>query len=740
MSDNNLNFERLSFLQLIGKANIEIPIIQRGYAQGREGQQKVRDKFLTALYNALTKKPVELDFVYGSVKNDAFLPLDGQQRLTTLFLMHWYIAAKENKKDDLKKRLEFSDKENKITGIKFSYNTRISSLEFCNELITKGIDFTKLLNPDKDKNNELSKTIRDSPWFVSSWEKDPTVAAMLIMLDAIHLKFKGTNKLWEKLIDEKEQPITFLKIILENFGLSDDLYIKMNARGKPLTEFENFKSQFEKYIETNKFEGNITDIKQRFAHKIDTDWTYLFWQYREKREDNSNSADKEKQKDNRYNIDDKIINFIAGAAINYYAEKEEITKNEEIEEYVRKELSDKGKTKTVSDDAVKKERVEQKISQLIKNSEEITPEDFPTIKAFDFLINCFSKYSEKTDGAYNNAILKPNLPLWNYFNNSLFEEFITLSKMDYKPRVLFYAQTAYLFKNGKVDGFFSDWMRVVRNIVENSYIADPTSFISAIKLVKELSDGCLDIYTYLAEHEVSSGHAKDQVKEEVEKAKIIKANPKNKEIIHKTEDTNFCKGKIDFALYCMDYDIEKNPDASKFDPGRLEKIYNVINEHLSREDGIVENDFRRAFFTIRNNDFYTYWYSWLHAVKSPKYTIITSVNDLKKNFVLRGKDNCNISRNIPYLKELILKITEKNIDTIIKDYISTPAFNNLPPWKQIIIKDKGLLEKDTFHYIAIKEDNSRCWLIPRGKSRVSNDEKGKRELTEIPDPQSPVNN
>ena len=37
---------------------------------------------------------MHLDFVYGSKKNNVFIPLDGQQRLTTLFLMHWYLGLK----------------------------------------------------------------------------------------------------------------------------------------------------------------------------------------------------------------------------------------------------------------------------------------------------------------------------------------------------------------------------------------------------------------------------------------------------------------------------------------------------------------------------------------------------------------------------------------------------------------------------------------------------------------------
>jgi uncharacterized protein with ParB-like and HNH nuclease domain len=94
---NNPESEKLTFLELINKyKKIEIPIIQRDYAQGREGKEELRKNFLKALFNAVKEdKPLELDFIYGSVKDDVLQPLDGQQRLTTLFLLHWYIAEKE---------------------------------------------------------------------------------------------------------------------------------------------------------------------------------------------------------------------------------------------------------------------------------------------------------------------------------------------------------------------------------------------------------------------------------------------------------------------------------------------------------------------------------------------------------------------------------------------------------------------------------------------------------------------
>ena len=78
---------------------IEIPLIQRDYAQGRidSDTNRVRKRFLDALYDALTNKPITLDFVYGDIESDGkMIPLDGQQRLTTLSLLHWYAAKKEN--------------------------------------------------------------------------------------------------------------------------------------------------------------------------------------------------------------------------------------------------------------------------------------------------------------------------------------------------------------------------------------------------------------------------------------------------------------------------------------------------------------------------------------------------------------------------------------------------------------------------------------------------------------------
>ncbi|EOH0244894.1 hypothetical protein ACLJ49_001818, partial [Campylobacter jejuni] len=90
---------------------------------------------------------------------------------------------------------------------------------------------------------------------------------------------------------DKLELLKFHFIKLENFNLDDDLYIKMNARGKKLTDFEIFKAEFEKFLISNK--KNL--FKEYFIKNIDGEWTDLFWRLG--------------FKNKHYLIDDAFMNF-----------------------------------------------------------------------------------------------------------------------------------------------------------------------------------------------------------------------------------------------------------------------------------------------------------------------------------------------------------------------------------------------------------------------------------------------
>jgi hypothetical protein len=235
--------------------SIKIPKIQRDYAQGRSSLEieRIRNSFLSALYDSLVKeeKPIVLDFIYGDIKNGSLTPLDGQQRLTTLYLLYWYIAKHENIPAG-----EYSFLRN------FTYETRFTSERFCKYLIDLKINFPL--------SKGLSDFIQNQSWFAYDWEYDPTIQSMLVMLDAIHEKFRNESDLWNKLTEKRY--ISFYCLYLEKMGLTDDLYIKMNSRGKPLTEFEHFKAKFEESLQKVSI-----PLYDELKNKIDREWTDLLW-------------------------------------------------------------------------------------------------------------------------------------------------------------------------------------------------------------------------------------------------------------------------------------------------------------------------------------------------------------------------------------------------------------------------------------------------------------------------------
>ena len=193
-----------SFYQLISKYQIEIPIIQRDYAQGRNNVKAadVRKSLVKKMIAAVDNNGKDLffDFVYGRVDDNKFIPFDGQQRLTTLFLFHKYIFEKCQSVSECSHTDKCICKE--LLG-RFSYATRQSSREFCEKLVENNV-----IPKDEEK---LSEHIKDQSWFYSDWEKDPTVMGMLTMLDEIHNQMRekeNFKSIAEKLTSGCNCPIT----------------------------------------------------------------------------------------------------------------------------------------------------------------------------------------------------------------------------------------------------------------------------------------------------------------------------------------------------------------------------------------------------------------------------------------------------------------------------------------------------------------------------------------------------
>lgn len=597
MSKNN---DKVSFWKLLQEKKIVIPIIQRDYAQGREGNEFLRERFLGQLFDALTDntKTLVLDFVYGSVENNTLYPLDGQQRLTTLWLLHWYLALCAGKLSEDKKVLE-----------RFSYETRISSRTFCQKLcgVTKS---------DQQQTHGIATFVRNQTWFYSAYEQDPTIQSMLRMLNGTNISDSNKTDITDgieeyciktgltkekakellKRLKGEDAPISFYLLNMEdkNMPLTDDLYIKMNARGKALTDFENFKVDLLKYkLSSGECLIPENDMSENnFSLLLDTRWTDLFWHY--------HSTD--------CHIDEIYMSFLNRFFLNWYIANKDESADKVISSDLYKVLSaaEIGKGShyrylsiSIYEPALTGEGIEalskclNRMCDLYNNAKGDNKQKLQAINPL------FMPYWEEV--AENGESDKANkifsfIPRYATDNNTNTPIPITM-----KQQVVFHAICVYLTNCEKVETEnLKDWMHFVWNMVENSYL-DSKQSVGAIRFFdKGLNKlpkrenyiapdiACKDIIAYLAalnEGQINDVFGRRQLLEEIAKAKQIKRYPDWKNKIHEAEKTAFFKGAIAFLFNnekgetdWNNFDTKRDTAQQLFDKGgvKADKIVNAM--------------------------------------------------------------------------------------------------------------------------------------------------------------------
>lgn len=514
---------------------ITIPMIQRDYAQGRKSHISddiniTGKKFIEEIFSVLdneNEKSMDLDFIYGSIEKykekseekNNFLPLDGQQRLTTLFLLYWYIGSVEL--DDKQQRKELYKYLKK-----FSYATRTSSERFCDQL-TNEDTFDKLILHLK-----TGKNIRDGvlnlSWFHKSYLQDPTITAMLNMLQKIQNLYSAKNN--DKLYDSLNS-LCFYVLPLNNFKLTKELYIKMNARGKLLTDFENFKADLQHWIKdhANKsigekvYDGFPMPYDMVFINKLDNDWTTEFWKISQKKDENKTA-------------DSFLMRLFYRFLLSLFI--------------INSDTANKG-----TDQGVEFKRIEREepysdfklFSSLLSGSN--IQENKSNIQVFEQIMDNLCNNYENIQTAMQPVWYKPD-EQFSFVNESI----------EIKERIILHAIFLYLVKeNFNLDNF-RKWMRVCWNIVQNSDIDGWTPAFGAIELINQLSVHSENIYTALASDNLknNSNFAKVQINEEIKKAKLIIQDKTWEKKFLEAESHPFFTGSIDFI-------IPDNPTIDSFE-------------------------------------------------------------------------------------------------------------------------------------------------------------------------------
>lgn len=223
------------------KYTLVMPSYQRSYAQGRDNHRDniVLDLFINNITDVLTSeegKKLSLDYVYGNIRESdgvsILFPVDGQQRLTTLFL--FYVCCLKDKKDEEKEFLK-----------KFRYEVHPETCAFLDLLIRNGFHEPGI----NEKNDGWNR------WFSisASVHANPTAGAML----------RAYRKIEEKLGPDAEryvarlENISFYLVDTRENHISESVFWRMNARGKGLTESEIFKAGIIKQL--NEFDSGSAE-------------------------------------------------------------------------------------------------------------------------------------------------------------------------------------------------------------------------------------------------------------------------------------------------------------------------------------------------------------------------------------------------------------------------------------------------------------------------------------------------
>lgn len=645
---------------LLDKSKIIIPTFQRDYAQGRAGKEDLRKRFLNEIRNSLENNlELLLDFVYGTKKENVIYPLDGQQRLTTLWVVMWYaifMKSTEAGLEDRKKILR-----------NFTYETRTSSRDFIDWLCG---EFLKPNSSEEYKHSKISLSdfIQKQIGFYSGWKQDPTVQSVLRMLSGTQVVNKKTQKIETPFEDGIEQvfngfeeklfdglfindcPIKFYHLDLLGIKQSDNLYVKMNARGEQLTSFENFKADLVGYLSKKDDLKDFVALgnKKYILKKWDVNWTDLFWKERGKED----------------GVDDLFFTFIKRFLLNRY-----ITADGEKDAMIYKMLYDE----------------EQK--------------EYTSFKLYESLINesCINDLIAVLDYAVlhnleNSEEILPLLRVKEYNFFPQYDENGNVKSATFQDRVMMYGICLYLQKVGN-KGSFNQWLRVLSNLSYYNEIPSFKEYESRLKFINIIVDildinylqnvyskDALKALVDIADNGKTENHT--QLKEEIVKVKKINDDEKIEELLKNLESLWILSGRIDCLL---DDDLLKVKDLYKI----ISKLIGENSRYLYNSEKLIL--LFQAILAVTKDDFAT------SGLK---------INDEHDNFRKILNDELKEA-----FQNILKNLKNKSLEDIIGEYKYKDN-----DWKYALIKDRSLW-KYSYGKIGQHWDDTNEYYLYKGTNR-----------------------
>lgn len=526
---------------------IYIPRIQRDYAQGRTDNEAavIRDNILD---DVASGKPLSWGIVFGvsedrnmidATTKKCFIPIDGQQRLTTLYLLSLY--------GEKVHRISFGY----LHG--FNYETRSASRDFLISLVEnwKG---------EKDTGTDLKKHILNQGWFLNYWALDPTVDAVLNMLNAIDTRFREFPDVFQNL-----DRISFEFLDLKSLDLNETLYLKMNSRGKKLSQFDKIKSEIDKILPDDMLKDNdckfslyeeedshlesLHTFAEKWRYCLDREWSNLFWNRK------------------AHNFDISLLAFFSNWLI-----------------------ARAGKEYPYSDNL------------LGLNYDD--GNFFLPWKYFVYLLdaNNAKQYLGEIASLLNR--------LYHNRNNGIVKELISVPK-SYPERAFKFGLLSFS-GNDYSSNEFAEWKRFIRNYSANT-VSDKDTFYAYVNRIREdFSKHSTEILPYLASlYKEKVNEQNMQLAEEYFKAMVLLNNEELSGIIRQAEEHLILNGRLRPLLI----------DGDKFNATSFPKIWSNFLKWFGKDGNALQfkandteslqkrADFARAFTKciVRQNQLFNDW-------------------------------------------------------------------------------------------------------------------------------------
>ena len=516
-------------------AAVEIPILQRDYAQGRldprtKGMNRKGENFIRVLFNALREeKGLRMDIIYGSIETrdddhpekKTFIPLDGQQRLTTLWLLHWYLFQWEERSKEIASLLQ-----------RFTYATRSTARDFCQRLCSLRLTRDELANP--------LAYFSERMWFTSKYSYDPTIQAMLNMLNAIA---KEQHK--QPVSFDLLESLQFRSFDIGAYELTDELYIKMNRRGKQLESIENLKADFVGYL---KKIGHDFSKPDSYDRKLDHEWADMAWE-RRKNEDLKNedleNEDLENEDLENEDLENEDFDIRYLRLFNRYFYNLWIIDNPPGEK-------------------------EKKSTPKYLNLH-FTGTDYRGFEAYEAILSAedgrlgrmvrfFNFLASDRGIQYSNDLRNP----WrdkNKEQDPVYPYLLDVERLSMLDRIALYALMLYVDNASDEDLQISEhyqaWMRIVWNLIADpklrSYQAQRRYMLQLAKLAK-LAPHIATIESFLISADIdqiaisSTGDEKARLKLEQDKLRYIERYPNRREALLRAECIPCLQGQVGFLL------------------------------------------------------------------------------------------------------------------------------------------------------------------------------------------------